>query len=234
TLLITGKLDGRLTFSRDDSAVPGTRRLRPLFEVKEGMTFHNLRELADFERSPWTRHAPDQLLAYMYAEGEPWGLFVLPRPGLPRLIPVSLEANLERIKATLRRVRQAVDAAKGEAPLPDFTTEKSDCRRCPHLGRSCAPPMDFSPGAQLFTDEHDIQLAERRDELEAARKEWQRADEHLKEKYRGVDIGFLGPFELRGRWKAGQVLADPTKKAELDKELKAVKSKFMKPTDKGS
>lgn len=199
--LITGRIDGRLHF-------PETGE-RPVFEIKAGTAIKRVERLEDFDRSPWTRHMPDQLLAYLLAEGEPWGFFVLaPWGGVPRFIRVDLERHLTRAEAFLQDARQAIDARFGRSDLPLMTDDRGECRRCPHLGRSCVPQLDYE-GAKVITDPRLIELAETREKTAGAAKDHARADRELKAALRGTESALLGDFQVTGTWQRATKLALP-------------------------
>jgi hypothetical protein len=191
TVLISGKYDGRLKFST---------KVKPPFEVKSGETFKRATCLEDLDHSPWTRHALDQLLAYLLSEGEPWGFFIIDRPGVPLFLRVNLEDHLQRAEGFLRDARTAIEAKNGRVGMPAFTQDRSECRRCDHFKKSCAPPSDYGAGVQVITDPHLIGLAEIREKNRAAGKEYDHADKELKGALRGVEDGIVGDFLVRGRW----------------------------------
>jgi hypothetical protein len=190
-VLISGKVDGRLRFSSKE---------RPVFEVKSGETFKRATCLEDLDYSPWTRHALDQLLSYLLSQGEPWGFFIIDRPGVPLFLRVNLEDHLGRAEGFLRDARTAVDARFGRVGMPAFTQDRADCRRCDHFKKSCTRPSDFGSGVQVITDAHLITLAEIREKNRAAAKEYEHADKELKGALRGVEEGLVGDFLVRGRW----------------------------------
>ena len=190
-ILIRGKTDGRLRFDRT---------IKPIFEVKSGESFRNVERLEDLDHSPWTRHAPDQLLAYLLAESEPWGFLVIDRPGLPLFLRVNLEDHLDRAEGFLRDARRAIEAVHG-GEMPPFIQDVAECRRCPHLGKTCSPTtMSFGPGARFITDPNLIAAAETCEENEEARREYESARKRLKEGLEGVELGVLGPFLVEGKW----------------------------------
>lgn len=199
-LVIAGKTDCRLKFETG---------AKPVAEVKSGETFKRVSHLEDLDRSPWTRHALDQLLSYLYANNEPWGLFVIDRPAMPLFLRVNLEDHLERTEAFLRDARTAVEARFARRELPTFTEDRANCRRCDHLGKSCAPPMSFGPGLQVITDPHLIELAELRDKHADGARIFGHADKELKGALRGVELGLLGDFSVQGRWQKSTKLDLP-------------------------
>ena len=200
TLLITGKVDGRLRFSGKE---------RPVFEVKSGETFKRATCLEDLDHSPWTRHALDQLLSYLLSEGEPWGFFIIDRPGVPLFLRVNLLDHLARAEGFLRDARTAIDAKAGKVGMPVFTQDRAECRRCDHFRKSCTPPSDYGAGVQVITDPRLIMLAETREKNAAAAKEYDHADKDLKAALRGVEEGLVGDFLVRGSWQKKTKVAIP-------------------------
>lgn len=194
TLLVVGKVDCRLAFETPLIAD------KPFVEIKSGEGIRRIETFEDFDRSPWTRHMPDQLLSYLYAENQPWGMFVLDRPGLPQFVKVPLLDNLARVERVLGQVRRAVDVQAIDAPLPPFTEDRGNCKRCPHLKKSCTPPMDFGPGVPILTDPVLIEAAETRERTREAHEEYEAADKHVKEALRGTEMALFGDFQAIGKW----------------------------------
>ena len=191
-LLIVGKVDGRLKFE----GAPDV----PVFDVKSGDSIRNVDTLEDLDRSPWTAHYLDQLLTYLLAESEPWGMLILDKPDGPTFLRVDLCEHLDRAESFLRDARTAVDARFERAPLPSYTTDRAECRRCPHLGKSCSPNLDFGAGVRVIDDESLIALAQLREAHAESAKVYERADKTLKEKLRGVELGLLGEYTVTGKW----------------------------------
>jgi hypothetical protein len=209
TVILVGKVDCRLQFQNGE---------RPFVEVKAGESVRGLETVEDFDRSPWTRHMPDQLLSYCFAENQPWAFFVLDQPGLPVFIPMRLEDHLSRVERVLGQVRRAVDVQVVDAPLPEFTQDKAECRRCPHFKKSCDPPLDYGPGLKVITDETLIAAAELREKTREAWEQYERADKLLKTSLRGVDMALVGNFQARGQWQSRT-------RYEIPEELKEQYSK---------
>lgn len=201
-LLLRGKKEGSLLFE-DGRKVT--------YEVKSGRSVERAETLEDLDRSPWARSYVDQHLVYLLAESRPEGVFILDRPALPAFIPVRLEEHLERAESFLREAREAIDAARlvrsgflpGDDILPPMTADRSVCRRCPHLGKSCHPELDFGPGLQVIDEE---ELAEAiQDELtfEPVAAEYEQARKYVRERLRGVEQALVaGKYLVRGKWSA--------------------------------
>ena len=213
SLLIVGKVDGRLQF-RD-----GGTTHKPVIEVKSGRSFERVGCIEDLDRSPWTRHALDQLLAYLYAESEPWGFFIFEGPGLPVFLRVDLEDHLGRVERFLANARAAVDHRFGRGPMPPQTQDRSECRRCPHFGRTCDPGLDYGDGVVVIDDPELVELAKEREQHEAAAKMFGHADKRLKEALRGVERGILDDFLITGKWGKSTRYNVPNEVREQYKEI---------------
>jgi hypothetical protein len=200
TVVITGKMDGRLRF--------GDGGPRPPFEIKSGKTYEGCETIDDFSRNPWAGAAIDQLLAYLYADdpknhpgGNPWGFILIRRQSkLPVFVRVGLMDNLDRVERFMTEARRAVDARHGRGPLPDVIQDPGECRRCPHFGKSCDPPLDYGKGLSVIAEPEAIVAAETRHRTRAAHEEYEAADKYLKERFRGIEAGIVGDFLLAGKW----------------------------------
>ena len=92
-----------------------------------------------------------QLLAYLYGNGAPLGLFILHSGGLPVIVPVVLEDHLDRMESFLSSAEAAFRAKKGE-PLPVHTQNPEHCLRCDHKGKTCNPQWFESEGPWVSND----------------------------------------------------------------------------------
>jgi hypothetical protein len=187
---IAGKVDARL--------LVGDRR--PPLEVKAWSSFlvDRIETFADLFENPWTLGGAHQLLAYLYGAGEPYGFLLLDRSGLPLLLPVELEAHLDRMEAFLTKAERVLDHVQA-GTLPDYLDDPTECRRCPWYGHTCNPPLSAT-GATVLTDpELEAQL-ERREAIQAIGREYWDLDRAVKERLRGVEMGIVGKFQITGKW----------------------------------
>jgi hypothetical protein len=158
TVLITGKIDGKLRFQEvippeNDGESVIVQRHTIVYEVKN--TSMTIRDADDVDRNRFTRHWPDQILSYALAKGVEYALLIVRKSGeLPAFILYKLEDHLDRAESFLRDARCAIDGAwSDESELPDFTENISLCRRCPHFGKSCVPPrISLGEGMNLIAD----------------------------------------------------------------------------------
>jgi hypothetical protein len=209
THLMTGRIDGRLKFEGGDKVI---------FEVKSGESVRGVTDIAGLDRSPWGTKYIDQLLAYLYADNLETGLFVLDQPGIPTLIPLHLGEYLDRMEQFLKDAREAVDSVELQL-LPDFINDRAECKRCPHFGKSCAPPMDYGAGVQILTDPELIAALEIRERTKDAAIEYEAADKAVKERCRGMEMAIAGDFQITGKWSPLTTYSVPKEVKEQYKTL---------------
>lgn len=187
---IVGKVDARLEIAG---------RRAPL-EIKAWapQLVDRIATFADLFENPWTRSGAYQLLAYLFGAGEPFGFLLLDRSGLPRLLPVELEPNLDRMEAFLTKAEHVLDHVQA-GTLPDYLDDASECRRCPWYGQTCNPPLTAT-GAAILTDPELEVALEQRERLKPAADEFDELDTDIKRRLRGVEHGIVGAFEIVGRW----------------------------------
>ena len=204
-IAIVGKVDAQLL-------IDGARA--PL-EVKAWSPFmtDRIEQFSDLFDSPWTRPGAYQLLTYLYGAGVPFGFLLLDRSGIPALIPVELEPNLDRMEDFLTRAEHALDHREA-GTLPDFYDDPAECQRCPFYGAVCNPPL-VHEGAVILNDPELEANLERREALQAAGKEFARLDDQIKKQLRGVTEGVAGKFIIHGKWGKSTKLDVP---AEIKKQ----------------
>jgi hypothetical protein len=190
---ITGKVDAFLEL--------GT--VRAPIEVKAWSPYvvDRIERFADVLESPWTATAAYQLLAYMFGAAVPFGLFVLDRSGVPKLIPVELDPHLELVETFLTRAEAVLDHVAA-GTLPDYLDgDPDECmHRCPFFGGTCDPPLSATDTLAVLNDPELEAALERREELRTPGKAFNELDSELKHRLRGITRGVVGKFEIRGAW----------------------------------
>lgn len=173
---------GRKVISgKKDCALRWESRARWSVEFKSWSTYltDKIFTFSDLLNSPYTQSGCRQLLAYLYAKDEPYGLLVLDRPGLPRLIPVRLEEHLSLMEGFL------VDAELGRdhieaGTLPDYIEDPGECRRCPVFGSFCQPELAYS-GASIITEDDILAQIEKHESLDEPRTEYKSLHDEIAE-----------------------------------------------------
>ena len=160
----------------------------------------------------------------MFGSGEPYGFLLLDRSGIPRLLPVVLDENLDRMEEFLARAERVLDHVQAKT-LPDFIDDTAECRRCGWFGTVCQPPLS-AVGATLLTDP-DLEAAlERREALKAAADEFDDLDKDVKTKLRGVESGIAGKFSITGKWQKSSRVVLPTEAMKKQYTVTNPKGKF--------
>jgi hypothetical protein len=222
-IAISGKVDLMFDFGRGRPQIPTEMKDFSYQLTDRIFTF------SDVLAGKWTHKAARQLLCYLYGSGEPMGILILTRPGLPRLIPVCLEEHLELVEEFLQRAESALDH-KDAGTLPDYIQDMTECKRCAFANTICNPPIKSGEGAQIFTDPEVEQKLLRLVELETAADEYDKLDKWAKASFRGVEMGLAGSALIQGKWQRDT-------KYPLDEEAKkkieAIKEPFKKVEPKG-
>ncbi|NLT68040.1 MAG: hypothetical protein GXX84_15665 [Acidobacteria bacterium] len=213
-LVISGKIDGFIRWENGETWPTEIKAWHPNV-VDRIQTFE------DICNGPWTWSGAHQLLSYLYAKNVPFGIFALDRSGLPKLIPVSLEDNLQRMEDFLRDAESVVDHIESRS-LPEVIKDPAECKRCWAYGSLCNPPLMSGEGARIITDPAIEQMLERRHELEDAADEFARIDKDIKARFRGVELAIAGTFLLEGKF--GKLTKDNTP-AEVKKLYQTVDPK---------
>ncbi len=191
TLLCSAHIDGRLRW----------RGLLPVWENKSlnPNVWQRFETLDDFRDGPsWAKKYPAQLLLYMYACSEPFGLMTLDDClGHWRLIPVRLEDHLQEVEAILRRLRVVVDAAMDEdgAERLPYHDNPVTCKACwCHQVGLCHPPVEYD-GIDVIADEVLIDAAETLRRTGDDHRDYEAADRTIKAAVhaRGAGQYLIGP-----------------------------------------
>lgn len=190
-IAISGKVDARIEIAG----------VRPPLEVKawSPMMVDRIETFADLFDNPWTRSGAHQLLAYLWGAGEPFGFLLLDRSGIPKLLPVELDQHVDRMEDFLSRAEVAIDHVEAKTLPPFLEGDAAECKRCAWYGTECNPPL-VGAGAVVLTDPELQKRLARRDELEAAAKEFDKLDKQIKGELRGIEDGIAGPFVISGKW----------------------------------
>ena len=222
-IAISGKVDLSIDFGRGKPKVK--------CEVKDYHTniTDRLSTFDDVLRGKWTHKAARQLLCYLFGSGEPMGILIFTRPGLPLLIPVYLEEHLDLVEEFLVRAERALDH-KESGTLPDYIDDYSECKRCNFLGVACDPPIASGEGTQIFIDPEEEQKLLRMVELEETAEEYLAIEKWAKGRYRGVEIGIAGSALIQGKWQPNTTY--PVS-AETKEQIRKLQEPFKKVDPKG-
>ncbi len=218
---IVGKVDARIAFDG----------VRAPLEVKAWSPFlvDRIERFADLFDMRWTLSGAFQLLAYLWGAGEPFGFVLLDQSGLPKLLPVELDAHLDRMEDFLTRAETALDHQRA-GTLPDYLVgDAAECQRCPFYGSVCNPPL-VREGATILSDPELEAMLERREALIPAGREYNDLDKTIKARLRGIEHGIVGAFAIEGTWGKQSRLELPP---EVEPFFNQVKQRFTITDPKG-
>jgi len=223
-IAISGKVDLSLDFGR------GKPKIK--CEIKDYHTniTDRLTSFDDVLAGKWTHKAARQLLCYLFGSGEPMGILIFTRPGLPKLIPVYLEDHLDLVEDFLQKAERALDH-KEAGTLPDYIQDMQECKRCSFYGIACDPPIKSGEGTRIFTDPEIEQKLLRYCEIEETGKEYEGLDKWVKSEFRGVENGLAGSILIQGKWqKFTKYILTP----DANEKINAIKETFKRVDPKGS
>ena len=214
---ISGKVDFRLEFSR---------RVRIPCELKDWVPTitDRIHTFDDVLTIPWTRKGALQLLCYLFGFGEPFGILILARPGLPKFIPVHFEDHLDLIEDFMQRAEQANDH-RDAGTLPDYIEDTDECKRCDFYAITCDPPLLSGKGSIIINDPDVEEIIRRHEEILPFKREFDRLDRKIKDRFRDMeqDNAIVGKFLLQKRY-------GTYTRIELPKRLR---KKYLKIDEKG-
>jgi len=188
---IVGKVDARIRV-RDYAAPIEVKSWSPLITDR-------IERFADLFENPFTQTGAYQLLSYLFGAAEPFGFLLLDRSGIPKLVPVELDQNLDRMEAFLSKAERVLDHVLA-GTLPDYLDDPAECVRCPWYGAVCNPPLPAPDAVRLLVDPELEAGIERWHDGRAAGKAWNDLDEEIKGRLRGIESGVIGSFVIKGRW----------------------------------
>jgi len=190
-ILCTGHIDGMIHYEGENV----------VFEVKslDPNVFARIDSVADFQRYTWARRYPRQIMLYLYARGDPHGLFVVTDcKGHWKLLPVNLEDHLDECESLLQRLRRIVLAIRDHDPgrlMPCGDPEI--CRGCWCMAAGlCQPDL---AGAGQYRPIDDVEIAaalDRMAELAEAADEYRALEKRVKDAFKAAGEGLY----IAGDW----------------------------------
>lgn len=210
-VIASGKIDGKILWN--GKAVP--------VEIKSmnENSFNTINSLEDFKKKPLYRKYLRQMQLYLYGNNQEAGLFIISNFRTEKIILVTLDyGECEYILSRLERLWEM--KKKGIYPDPEYRPEL--CDRCP-FSSICLTDVSNKP-ADFINNEALEEKLMRREELTAAKKEYDELDEEIKATFKQIPHAFVGQsFEIIGR---EQIRKSVDTKAMPDD----VKTPYMKET----
>ena len=206
-VIATGKIDGFITFEED-----GINQKVPL-EVKtmNANIFNTIKSADDFQRLPYLRKYPRQLMMYMFGNNVDEGLFLL-LDGLGRwkLLPLALDYGT--CEWLLQRIERVSEAIKKKA-LPDrIPYDQQICGKCP-FSHICLADVINKAADMIDNKDLEDDIA-RHEELKPLASEFDRLHDTIKETFKDIPKAIVGT-----RWRIQQVPSQRTI-YEIPEEIK--------------
>ena len=196
--ILRGKIDGKVE-------LPDRRRIPFDIKTMNPNAFNQTDTVDDLYAHPFFCKWPKQVLAYEYMNNIETGFLLLDNLlGQWKFIEVPMDWN--RMDSIIKQCEAAVDAVEAvmsgrqeEDVLPPYHPDPAVCMKCWAYKRLCTPPADFH-GLSLMTDPEVEGLLDRRGELEASKKEYDKLDKIIKEKVKEKDGLLVGQWLIQGKF----------------------------------
>lgn len=88
-----------------------------------------------------------------------------------RPVPIAVPLDIDFASKVIDRVKRINQNLDDQEP-PDYIQDVRECRRCPHFGRACNPPLAFGEGVLYLDNEVLLRDIERAEAIEATGREW--------------------------------------------------------------
>lgn len=188
---ISGSVDGIIEYQ-------GQRYVAEIKTVSEG-AWDKLHTSEDFLASKWYRKWYGQMQVYLLLFGLERGLFILKRKQAKQVRVIEIGIEFEYADGLLKKASTVNQAIK-DGVEPDFLHgNPAECKACPFFGKVCNPPLDFGEGTQNIEDTELSHKLARREELAAARSEYEKIDKEVKERVKDIPHAVCGDFEITGK-----------------------------------
>lgn len=188
---LTGHTDGKIVAP---GCPPAPLEIKGLNPYTAG-TLHSISDIRD-HKDAWVRKYYAQLQTYLFLDSSELGVFALLNKVSGQIEFIDCPLDYEFAEGLLRKAERIKHhVATGTLP-PQI--ESAECLRCPFV-HVCKPDIQMGQGATFFDDEEVKEALARREELAAARAEFDRLDRLVKSKLpkKAGDL-LIGDFVARG------------------------------------
>lgn len=211
-VILTGRIEGKIKFQG---------KYYP-FEIKSmnPNIYDGIDNIEDFAKYSHTKKYPKQLMSYMFSENVDEGFFIITDClGHFKIIVVYLDYNvMEEEMQNCTIVMNHV----WEGIAPQFTTDRSLCRKCWACKTVCFPSMDFGEGITVI-DEPELAIdLKRREELSEPRSEYESIDKRVKERLKE----FPGLHAICDKWEIEVTKKSQVRKATEEKTIDVIRVKI--------
>lgn len=188
---ITGHVDGKLVVPGFDKPIPAEIKGLNPFTAGALNSIDDIRN----HQAQWVRKYYGQLQQYLLLDNSELGVFVLFDKTAGQIKFIDCPLDYVYAESLLKKAETVTAAVKaGEAPDRHLSDE---CVRCPFV-HVCKPDVEFNKGVELFDNTEVEAMLARREELDEARKEYDRVDKSIKKLLPEKEKLLVGNFILEG------------------------------------
>ncbi len=165
---ITGHVDGLLGVVGDGHLLDPDDLMVVEMKSLNGSHYPQINTAADMRNtSVWfIRKWYVQIQIYMFLSDRELAIVAIKNKWTGERKGIAVDIDYEYVEGLLERV-EAINRHVRKNTLPDYTTDRSVCKRCPFFGRVCDPPME-GEGLLVSTDQLAIERIGRAKELSYA------------------------------------------------------------------
>lgn len=210
-IIATGRIDG---FIRWES-----RKIPVEIKTMTPYLFDQLKTVEDFQKKPWLRKYPRQLMLYMFGNNEEWGLFIVTNGlGAWKLLVLSLDYG--ECEALLQKLERVHNAIQKKTYLDRIPYDPGTCGKCP-FALLCLPDVINKAAESIDNPALEADIA-RHEELKPSASEYNTLHKKIKETFDGVEKAIVGT-----RW---LILSAPSKRTvyEVPEDVQAQIDDLMK------
>lgn len=211
-VILTGRIEGKIKY--EGKYYP--------FEIKSmnPNIYDGIDSLEDFQKYSHTAKYPKQLQSYMFSQELPEGFFIL-TDCLGHFKIIIVKLDFEIMEKEMQSCTIVMDAVEKKEPLA-FHKDTAVCKKCWACKTCCFPPLDFGEGVQVIDDPDFLVNLNRRQELIASAKEFEKLDKIIKDRSKSYKHAICENFEIVVKeypinYKATEARTITAKKVEISK-----------------
>lgn len=212
-LRISGRIEGHICESESGRNI--------LVEIKSTASrqLTACKSLDQLRANRWGNRYYTQVQIYLYLFGLNAAVLVIMDVSTWELSVIPMPLDWEFADRMAKRAERINDHIDRRVP-PDHIQNTAECKRCPHFGRACNPPMSYGEGTAIITDEELLAMFHEADELEMAGDRYADVVKEIKERVKG-----LGETVLAGDY----IVTNKVVKSTTYDIPKEIKAQYAKP-----
>lgn len=184
-VIATGKIDGFVVFEHEG------KKIQVPIEIKtmQPNIFNTIKGSEDFQKRPYLRKYPRQLMLYMFGNNTDEGLFLL-LDGLGRwkLLPLALDYGAcEWLLQRIERTHEAIQAKQFPDRIP---YDSQICGKCA-FSHICLPDVLNKAADMIDNPDLEADIA-RHEEIKPIAAEYDQLHNTIKETFKGIEKAMVG------------------------------------------